>query len=127
VAQSARIIAHIVAALLGLAFAFFGYFKTFASLAVLAQHHAWTLALPEAAGRLVGVSELVAAFALLLGAIRPRWHRLAVGAAIYAMLNQGIAASVHIARSEIAALPQNAVLAGLALFVALCLAPRTAH
>ncbi|MFL9840430.1 DoxX family protein [Sphingomonas sp. ST-64] len=126
-ARSAHGIARIVALLLALAFAFFGYFKTFASLSVLAQHHAWTLVLPVAAGRLVGVTELVAALALLLGAIAARWHRVARGAAIYLIVNQACAAAVHLARGETAALPQNAVLAALAAFVGFALAQRQAR
>lgn len=118
--RGAGMIARIVAALLGLAIAFFGSFKAFAPLSVLEQHHAWTTALPDAVGRLVGVTELAAALALLLGAARARSIRFAVAGAIYLIVNQGLAAWVHVARGETAALPQNAVLAGLALFVALC-------
>ncbi len=125
-ARGANIIARIVALLLALAFAFFGYFKTFASLSVLAQHHAWTLVLPVAAGRIVGVTELAAALALLFGAAAARWHRFATAAALYLIVNQACAAAVHLARGETAALPQNALLAGLAAIVAVVFARRHA-
>lgn len=115
--EGIRIVARIVAALLAFAFAFFGYFKIFASAVVLAQHHAWTTALPAAAGRAVGVSELLAAFALLLGTTRARWYRYAIAGALYLIVNQALAAWVHVDRGETAALTQNAVLAGLALIV----------
>jgi hypothetical protein len=123
-AGRARVIARIVAVPLAAAFAFFGYFKTFASRAVLEQHHAWTIALPDLAGRLVGVSELVTAAVLLLAAIRPARARLAIAAASYAIVNQAAAALVHVGRGETGALPQNAVLAALALIVALGFATR---
>jgi hypothetical protein len=116
-ARYIEIMARIIAILLALAFAFFGYFKTFATSAVLVEHHAWTTALPMVAGRLVGMTELAAALALLLGATRARWRGLATGAAIYLIVNQVCAAVVHVSRSEVAALPQNAVLVALALIV----------
>ena len=112
--------------LLAFAFAFFGYFKTFASIAVLAQHHAWTLALPVAAGRIVGATELAAALALLLGGASARWHRFARGGALYLIVNQACAAAVHLARGETGALPQNALLAGLAAIVAAFIVRRQA-
>jgi hypothetical protein len=115
-------IARVAALPLALAFAFFGYFKTFATRVVLEQNHAWTTALPELVGRAVGVSELAAALLLVIGTIRPAWRKLAIAAAIYGIANQGCAALVHLGRGELAALPQNGVLASLALIVALALA-----
>lgn len=123
-ARSVRVIARIIAVLLALAFAFFGYSKAFAPLTVLAEHHAWTTALPRVAGRLVGITELVAALALLLGATRARWGALATGAAAYLVANQACAALVHAGRGETAALPQNALLVGLALIVIFGSQPR---
>lgn len=113
-----RILARMAALLLAAAFVFFGYFKSFAPRAVLEQHHAWTTALPDLIGRAVGLSELLAAALLLIfGAIRPDRRRIVVGVALYAIANQGCAALVHIMRGESAALPQNVVLAGLALLL----------
>lgn len=117
-ASGLRIFARIAALLLAAAFGFFGYFKSFAPRAVLEQHHAWTTALPDLLGRVVGLSELLAAALLLIfGAIIPARGRIAAGVALYAIINQCCAALVHIARGESAALPQNALLAGLALLI----------
>lgn len=122
-----RILARIAALLLAAAFGFFGYFKTVAPRAVLEQHHAWTTALPDLLGRAVGMSELLAAVLLLIfGALVPARTRAATGVALYAIANQGCAALVHIARGESAALPQNAVLAGLALLIILAARTRRA-
>lgn len=113
-----RIVARIAALLLAAAFGFFGYFKSVAPRAVLEQHHAWTTALPELLGRAVGLSELLAAALLVIfGAILPARARVAAGVALYAIVNQVCAALVHVVREEVAALPQNAVLAGLALLI----------
>ncbi len=119
-ASGRRILARSAALLLAAAFGFFGYFKSFAARPVLEQHHAWTTALPDLLGRAVGLSELLAAALLLIfGAIRPAWGRVAAGVALYAIINQACAALVHVARGESAALPQNAMLAGLALLIIL--------
>ncbi|WP_066662993.1 MULTISPECIES: DoxX family protein [unclassified Sphingomonas] len=119
-ASAVRIVARIAALLLAAAFGFFGYFKSFAPRAVLEQHHAWTTALPDWLGRAVGLSELLAAVLLLLfGALLPARTRVATGVALYAIANQGCAALVHIARGEIGALPQNALLAGLGVLIIL--------
>lgn len=113
-----RILARIAALLLAAAFGFFGYFKSFAPHAVLEQHHAWTTALPDLLGRAIGLSELLAAALLLIfGAVLPARTRVVVGVALYAIANQGCAALVHVARGETGALPQNAVLAVLALLI----------
>lgn len=119
-ASGVRIIARIAALLLVAAFGFFGYFKTVAPRPVLEQHHAWTTALPDLLGRAVGLSELLAAALLLIfGALLPARGRVAALVALYAIINQACAALVHTARGETAALPQNAMLAGLALLIIL--------
>ena len=113
-----RILARVTALLLAAAFGFFGYFKSFAPRALLEQHHAWTTALPDLLGRAVGVSELAAAVVLLIfGAIQPERRRIVTGVALYAIANQACAALIHLTRSETAALPQNAMLAGLAVLL----------
>lgn len=101
-----------VATLLAAFFAFVGYHKSFAPLAELAQHRVWTLALPEWAGRLVGVSEMLMA-AALLAMMRPGLRVWAAVAAGLLIVNQLIAAGVHWSRGEADALPQNAVLVTL--------------
>ena len=110
-----RVLAIVASLLLAAFFAFFGYFKSFAPVEVLVQHHAWTTALPEWLGRIVGVTELASAAALLAGIALPRMRGPARVAAAYLVLNQGAAAFVHLARSETAALPQNGVIVAVAL------------
>ena len=111
----ARLVASGIALTLAAFFGFFGYFKTFVPLATLAQHHAWTVVLPEWLGRIVGVSELLTALILALGAFLPAMRRPAAIAAGYLIVNQGCAALVHLTHGESAALPQNAVLTALCL------------
>ena len=116
-----RIAVVMIALSLAAFFAFVGYFKSFAPLATLAEHHAWTVALPEWLGRIVGATELAAAAALAVGVVRPaatRW------AAIYLILNQACAAWVHLSNGEAAALPQNAAIAALCA-TAILLTPST--
>ncbi len=116
-ASGLRVFARIAALLLAAAFGFFGYFKSFAPRAVLEEHHAWTTALPDLLGRGVGITELIAAILLLIfGVFRPE-RRIVAGVALYAIANQACAALVHITRGEMAALPQNAVLSGLAVLI----------
>lgn len=110
-----RVLAIVASLLLAAFFAFFGYFKSFAPIAVLAQHHAWTTALPEWLGRIVGFTELASAAALVAGIALPGMRGPARVAAAYLLLNQGAAACVHLARSEGAALPQNGAIAAIAL------------
>lgn len=105
-----RITVVMIALPLAAFFAFVGYFKAFAPLATLAEHHAWTVALPEWIGRIVGATELAAAATLAVGMVRPAAIRWAAG---YLILNQACAAAVHLAHREAAALPQNAAIAGL--------------
>ncbi|MFC3443076.1 DoxX family protein [Sphingobium rhizovicinum] len=93
--------------LLALFFLFVGYMKAFAPLAELAQHHAWTVRLPEQAGRAVGWSEMGCALLLLIGMIRPLAGQIG---AIALLFNQMVAATVHIAAGETGSLPQNAVI-----------------
>ena len=100
-------------------FAFVGYMKAFAPLAELRRHHAWTTALPDWTGRLVGWSEIACAAALILGSVLPGRRRWAMGAALVLLANQGVATAVHLSRGEAGALPQNAVLAVLLVATAL--------
>ncbi|BBD98671.1 hypothetical protein SAMIE_1021720 [Sphingobium amiense] len=101
--------------LLAAFFLFVGYMKASAPLPELALHGAWTVHLPEAAGRAVGVSEMALALALLAGLARPGAGAVA---ALILVLNQIAAAAVHAGSGESAALPQNAVLIALCLAVA---------
>lgn len=114
-----RIAGTALALLLAAFFGFVGFFKTFAPLSTLAEHHAWTIALPEWLGRLVGITELGAALALLASAIWPRAGRWAAASLI---ANQACAATVHLARGEAAALPQNLLIVAVCVVV-IALAP----
>ena len=109
-----RLLATILSLLLAAFFAFVGWHKSVDSLADLARYHAWTVHLPEWAGRLVGWSELACAAALIIGLLRQRLGRLA---ALALVVNQLAAAAVHAGVGEAAALPQNALLITMALAV----------
>lgn len=120
-----RLVGSIIAALpLILLFSFVGWYKMTATPAELAQHSAWTVHLPVWLGKLVGVSEVVTA-AALCGLVHPATRQAARIAALTLIINQAIASCFHVAFGEISALPQNLVLALLALAVAM-LAPRAA-
>lgn len=103
--------------LLALFFAFVGWNKAFAPLSVLAQHHSWTVFLPEWLGRMVGWSELALALGLL-AALVPARRRIARMAALLLIANQLVAVLVHLTHREASALPQNAVLIALLAFLA---------
>lgn len=96
-------------------FGFVGWNKAFAPLEDLARHHAWTVHLPEWLGRAVGWSELALALGLLAILIGKR--RIAHIAALLLIANQFAASAVHLAKTETAALPQNAVLIALLVLV----------
>lgn len=98
--------------LLALFFAFVGWNKAFAPLEALAQHHSWTVFLPEWLGRVIGWSEMILA-AGLLAALVPARRRFARLAALALIANQIAAAAIHALHGEAAALPQNAVLIAL--------------
>lgn len=104
-----RTAAALLATGLAAFFAFVGWNKAFAPLADLARYHAWTVYIPEPLGRVVGWSEMALA-AGLLGALIPTFWRVARASALLLVLNQFVAAFVHITQGEVGALPQNAVL-----------------
>jgi hypothetical protein len=108
-----------LALLLAAFFVFVGGMKTFAPVQMLQQHHAWTTALPAWLGRLVGASELACALGLAGTAVLRR-PRLTSPLAVALIVNQLVASAVHLARGEVGALPQNAVLIGLLLMTAFC-------
>ena len=112
-----RMFAAMVALLLAAFFLFVGWNKAFASLADLARYHAWTIYIPESLGRFVGWSEMLLAIGLVAGLLPDR-HRIVVWAAGLLILNQIIAATIHLAHGEMSALPQNAVLIALLGLVA---------
>lgn len=92
-------------------FGFVGWNKAFAPLEDLARYHAWTVHLPEWLGRAVGLSEMALALGLL--AVLIRKPRIICTAALLLIVNQLVAALVHLTHGEASALPQNAVLIAL--------------
>ncbi len=104
-----RALIAVLCLLLAAFFAFVGWNKAFAPLADLAKYGAWTVHLPELAGRLVGWSEMASA-ALLLIAPFNLSRPLARVAALALVANQLVAGAFHLARAETGALPQNAAL-----------------
>lgn len=115
-----RMIAVVVALVLAAFFAFVGWNKAFAPLADLARYHAWTVYIPEAFGRAVGWSEMALAAGLAASVI-PALQRLSILSALVLILNQIVAATIHLAQNETSALPQNAALIVLLGIVALLL------
>ncbi len=107
-----RALIAVLCLLLAAFFAFVGWNKAFASLADLARYGAWTVFLPEWAGRLVGWSEMALA-AGLLAVFVPSRRNIARWSALLLIANQAVAALVHLAHGETAALPQNGVLIAL--------------
>ncbi|MFD1612311.1 DoxX family protein [Sphingomonas tabacisoli] len=120
-----RIVQAAAALVLGAFFAFVGWMKTFAPVALLAEHHAWTVWLPESLGRIVGVSELGCAAALVVPIAFGRFAAVQRTSALILIVNQLVAAGFHAAHGEAGALPQNAVLIALLVFVAAAAPNRT--
>lgn len=107
------VVTTLTSLLLAAFFGFVGYMKSFAPIATLVQHHAWTTALPEWLGRAVGLSELLCAAGLVAAlALRGKlvWTPWIAASLI---VNQIAAIAVHTIRGEADALPQNAVLIAL--------------
>lgn len=117
-----RIGAFAAILLLAAFFGFVGWNKAFAPLIDLARFGSWTVHLPEWLGRLVGWSEMALA-AALMAALAPRWRHLARIAAWLLIANQIVAAAIHFAHGENAAMPQNAVLIAVLFVLAGTLAP----
>lgn len=105
-------------------FGFVGFMKATAPVSELARHGAWTVHIPEIAGRLAGASEMLCATALVAGAIVLRTGKAAIAAAIVLIVNQGVAALIHHRASEFDHLPQNAALAAALAIMALLVRQR---
>jgi hypothetical protein len=117
-----RALIAVLCLLLAAFFAFVGWNKAFASLADLARFGAWTVFLPEWAGRLVGWSEMALA-AGLLSIFVPSRRNIARWSALLLIANQVVAAMVHLNHGETSALPQNGVLIALLAVVAILARP----
>ena len=108
----------VVQGLLAVAFGMAGAMKTFTPLPELAASLPWVLDVPAALVRFIGISELAAAFGLVLPSllrVQPRLTALAGAGLVVVMV---LASIFHLSRGEAAALPANFVLGGLAAFVA---------
>jgi hypothetical protein len=108
----------VVQALLFVAFTMAGSMKLFTPFAELGQKMPWVLAVGAPLVRFIGLSELSGALGLLLPSltrIRPALTPLAATGLVVVML---LAMAFHVSRGEPQVLPANAVLGGLAAFVA---------
>ena len=104
--------------LLGAMFAAAGLMKLTQPIASLAESLGWPGAIPPATVRFIGASELLGALGLILPAatrITPGLTPLA-GAGLTTIMV--LASLFHISRGEFGAIPINAILGGLAAFVA---------
>ena len=108
----------IVQILLFVGFAMAGVLKSTTPLDQLALKMPWVNAMPGWLVRFIGISELAGALGMVLpplSRVKPGLTALAgVGLAVVMVL----AAGAHISRGEFGALPVNALLGGLAAFVA---------
>ncbi|MEW6434368.1 MAG: DoxX family protein [Myxococcota bacterium] len=103
--------------LLATAFGMAGTMKTFTPIEELAQKLPWVTSLPNLV-RFIGVSELAGALGLILPAATRVKPVLTPVAALGLVVVMVLAAGFHILRGEVQAVPINAVLGGLAAFVA---------
>ncbi|MXO71923.1 DoxX family protein [Alteraurantiacibacter buctensis] len=95
--------------------AFVGWHKTTAPLALLRENSAWTIHLPVALGRIVGVLELAAVAALAIALLVPRAARLGLLGAAWIGANHVVAAVFHIIHKEWHTLTQSGIVIALCL------------
>ncbi len=108
----------VVQVLLATMFGFAGATKTFTPIADLVTPMPWVAHVPELLVRFIGVSELAAALGLTLPSLLRIKPALTVFAALGLVIVMVLAAGLHVQRGEYGGLPINAVLGGLAAFVA---------
>ncbi len=108
----------IVQALLTAMFLMTGFSKAFQPLDALSQMMPWTLDVPLALIRFIGVSELLGAIGLVLPALTGIKPRLTIAAAAGIMLVMISASIFHLTRGEYGPIVFNLVLLALAAFVA---------
>jgi hypothetical protein len=110
VTTTLRVLSRIACLLLGVFFAFVGYWKAFGPIQALAEHHAWVAGWPDWFARTVGWSELACAAALIASSLAGL-RGVAFWTALVLIVNQLTALAVHVSRSEAAAAgPQNLVI-----------------
>lgn len=108
----------IVQVLLALAFGMAGVMKSTQPLDALGQNMAWVRDVPPAMVRFIGISELAGAVGVLLPWLTGVKRSLTPLAAAGLVVIMVLAAAFHISRGELGALPFNAILGGMAAFVA---------
>lgn len=108
----------IVQVLLTAMFLMTGFSKAFQPLDALSQMMPWTLDVPLALIRFIGVSELLGAIGLVLPALTGIKPRLTIAAAAGIMLVMISASIFHLTRGEYGPIVFNLVLLALAAFVA---------
>lgn len=104
--------------LLAIAFGMAGFLKSTQPIDALAPQMEWVAAVPVWLVRFIGVSELAGAAGLVLPAltrIKPALTPLAAAGLVAVMV---LASLFHVTRGELGALPVNAVLGGIAAFIA---------
>lgn len=108
----------IVQVLIGGAFVMAGVTKSFQPMEALAAQMPWTVQFGAGMTRFIGISELLGGIGMILPAltrIRPVLTPVAGAALAFVMV---LAAGYHAMQGEFAAIGVNAVLGGLAAFVA---------
>lgn len=116
--KALHVVLWVVQVLLGLNFLVPGLMKATQPIAELAAQMVWPGVVPAALVRFVGISEIAGGLGLILPSatrIRPSLTPLAAMGLVAVMV---LAAGFHLMRGEVQALPINAVLGGLAAFVA---------
>lgn len=104
--------------LLAAGFAMGGFMKLTAPIDALHAQMAWATAVPDLMIRFIGASELAGAVGLILPALTRIQPRLTGLAALGLLTIMVLALLFHVVRAEWSYLPVNALLGGLAGFVA---------
>jgi hypothetical protein len=104
--------------LLFFAFAFAGFLKATTPLDQLALKMPWVSATPGWLVRFIGLSELAGGLGMMLPSLSRIRPSLTAWAGVGLATVMGLAAAFHLSRGELGVLPENAVLGGLAAFVA---------
>jgi putative oxidoreductase len=116
--QALVIMLWIAQILLFAAFAMAGFLKTTTPLDQLAGMMPWVGAVPGGLVRFIGCAELAGAIGVLLPAVTRVQPGLTPLAALGLLTVMLLASIFHLSRGEAQVLPTNAVLGGLAAFVA---------
>lgn len=108
----------IVQILLGVAFTLAGATKAFQPMEALAAPMPWTVMMGAGMTRFIGISELLGGLGLVLPSLTRIQPRLTAAAGAALALVMVLAAGFHASRGEFGGIAVNAVLGGLAAFVA---------